>query len=573
MFIGLFLEALLSHVRWAASGDVLAMNSTSHNSSMRNANQFNRHMTSSHSGRTNHRSRWPVNRVSYPKDFRQYDQCFSPSDCSPIAIPGSNVPQKDSAYGPRQGHPKPSGPLSSPVAGHTVAGPVAPERHQISPPLHVNICQDNTLHAPVLNLSPGGAGASAMEAHFHAGLGEDPPWHNTDLRLSPVQVPPSPPYFRSHNQDDGRKGLQGPQPVGAVGGARWGPGVGVSAGALPAGALPRDAGSEAAAAAAAAAHVRNVSPVAMFMPGPPGCGQPPPPPPPVPPPPACQLHGVYGCACCSQFPAACQVAQFGSCLQPHPHHHHHHHQQSYYHPPPAFLPQPPQPTPLTMPATHYTHLQPQWSDEVELERSAGPILHRPQLHPARIRTRVHPHAPVPTSPPTIFLSEAAARGGHLEQARRRHPAAPSRRAAVRRWRASPLPSPAPYPGIVLHFLGMFSNPPLSPFNQAELGNTDSETENYEALLSLAERLGEAKPRGLAKVDIEQLPSYKYNVDSHQSEQTSCVVCMCDFESRQLLRVLPCAHEFHAKCVDKWLKTNRTCPICRGDSSDYFNRAE
>jgi E3 ubiquitin-protein ligase RNF38/44 len=56
---------------------------------------------------------------------------------------------------------------------------------------------------------------------------------------------------------------------------------------------------------------------------------------------------------------------------------------------------------------------------------------------------------------------------------------------------------------------MFSNPPLSPYNQAELGSPDStETENYEALLNLAERLGEAKPRGLAKVEIEQLPSYK-----------------------------------------------------------------
>lgn len=36
----------------------------------------------------------------------------------------------------------------------------------------------------------------------------------------------------------------------------------------------------------------------------------------------------------------------------------------------------------------------------------------------------------------------------------------------------------------------------------------------------------------------------------------CVVCMCDFESRQLLRVLPCSHEFHAKCVDKWLKVSK-----------------
>lgn len=33
----------------------------------------------------------------------------------------------------------------------------------------------------------------------------------------------------------------------------------------------------------------------------------------------------------------------------------------------------------------------------------------------------------------------------------------------------------------------------------------------------------------------------------------CVVCFSDFEVRQLLRVLPCNHEFHAKCVDKWLK--------------------
>ena len=40
------------------------------------------------------------------------------------------------------------------------------------------------------------------------------------------------------------------------------------------------------------------------------------------------------------------------------------------------------------------------------------------------------------------------------------------------------------------------------------------------------------------------------------DQTSCVVCMCDFELRQVLRVLPCSHEFHAKCVDKWLRVSK-----------------
>ncbi|OXB79483.1 UNVERIFIED_CONTAM: hypothetical protein H355_013879 [Colinus virginianus] len=117
-------------------------------------------------------------------------------------------------------------------------------------------------------------------------------------------------------------------------------------------------------------------------------------------------------------------------------------------------------------------------------------------------------------------------------------------------------------------LSMFPVPPaVGRAFSFELDVEDGEVENYEALLNLAERLGEAKPRGLTKADIEQLPSYRFNPNNHQSEQTLCVVCMCDFESRQLLRVLPCNHEFHAKCVDKWLKANRTCPICRADASE------
>jgi hypothetical protein len=52
---------------------------------------------------------------------------------------------------------------------------------------------------------------------------------------------------------------------------------------------------------------------------------------------------------------------------------------------------------------------------------------------------------------------------------------------------------------------MISNSTLHP----ELGVQDvTEAENYEALLSLAERLGEVKPKGLNKADIEQLPSYR-----------------------------------------------------------------
>ncbi len=50
---------------------------------------------------------------------------------------------------------------------------------------------------------------------------------------------------------------------------------------------------------------------------------------------------------------------------------------------------------------------------------------------------------------------------------------------------------------------------------------DAESHSFspQALLNLAERLGEAKLRGLTKGDIEQLPSYRFNPNNHQSEQT------------------------------------------------------
>ncbi|ESN91326.1 hypothetical protein HELRODRAFT_69981 [Helobdella robusta] len=61
-----------------------------------------------------------------------------------------------------------------------------------------------------------------------------------------------------------------------------------------------------------------------------------------------------------------------------------------------------------------------------------------------------------------------------------------------------------------------------------------------------------------KADVETLN------DDQQTLQTLCVVCMCEFEARQKIRILPCKHHYHSKCVDKWLKMNRTCPICRND---------
>ena len=48
------------------------------------------------------------------------------------------------------------------------------------------------------------------------------------------------------------------------------------------------------------------------------------------------------------------------------------------------------------------------------------------------------------------------------------------------------------------------------------------------------------------------------------ETPTCAICMCDAQEGDALRRLPCRHEFHRTCVDRWLADHRTCPMCKSD---------
>ena len=76
-------------------------------------------------------------------------------------------------------------------------------------------------------------------------------------------------------------------------------------------------------------------------------------------------------------------------------------------------------------------------------------------------------------------------------------------------------------------------------------------------LSFENKLNDRSDRiylnSLLQLAFSRIFCYRYTGDGSENDQTTCVVCMCDFEVRQSLRILPCSHEFHSKCVDKWLK--------------------
>ncbi|KAJ3681469.1 hypothetical protein LUZ60_015958 [Juncus effusus] len=82
------------------------------------------------------------------------------------------------------------------------------------------------------------------------------------------------------------------------------------------------------------------------------------------------------------------------------------------------------------------------------------------------------------------------------------------------------------------------------------------------------RPGEAgRETGLSQTDITAIPQFAYerNGESNGVGWMQCAVCIATVKEGEMVRELPiCKHTFHVKCIDEWLSSNSTCPMCRVD---------
>ncbi|KAL2955591.1 hypothetical protein AAZX31_18G036800 [Glycine max] len=46
------------------------------------------------------------------------------------------------------------------------------------------------------------------------------------------------------------------------------------------------------------------------------------------------------------------------------------------------------------------------------------------------------------------------------------------------------------------------------------------------------------------------------------DDLTCSVCLEQVNVGDVLRSLPCLHQFHANCIDPWLRQQGTCPVCK-----------
>lgn len=66
----------------------------------------------------------------------------------------------------------------------------------------------------------------------------------------------------------------------------------------------------------------------------------------------------------------------------------------------------------------------------------------------------------------------------------------------------------------------------------------------------------------AKKAIAKLPTRTVNKKTEDDESDNCAVCLDGYKAGDVVRILPCQHEFHKLCIDPWLVEHRTCPMCK-----------
>ncbi|XP_059956491.1 E3 ubiquitin-protein ligase RLIM-like [Mesoplodon densirostris] len=65
--------------------------------------------------------------------------------------------------------------------------------------------------------------------------------------------------------------------------------------------------------------------------------------------------------------------------------------------------------------------------------------------------------------------------------------------------------------------------------------------------------------GLTKAQIDSLAVRSFG---ENDALKACSICLTEYTENSKLRILPCSHEYHIHCIDRWLSENSTCPICR-----------
>ncbi|KAJ6308483.1 hypothetical protein OIU76_018129 [Salix suchowensis] len=118
--------------------------------------------------------------------------------------------------------------------------------------------------------------------------------------------------------------------------------------------------------------------------------------------------------------------------------------------------------------------------------------------------------------------------------------------------------------LVLFFIGFFS----ICFYRCFVEGIVHSWHLRQSSLGLVNPASSKENPGLDSSQIQLFPTFTYSsVKDFRREQygLECAICLAEFSDEDLLRLLTvCYHVFHQECIDLWLESHKTCPVCRRD---------
>lgn len=66
-------------------------------------------------------------------------------------------------------------------------------------------------------------------------------------------------------------------------------------------------------------------------------------------------------------------------------------------------------------------------------------------------------------------------------------------------------------------------------------------------------------RGYSKAIIRGLKPIMWA--KGKTKESSCSICFEDFQIGAKVKELKCGHDFDQECIDKWLESEKRCPVC------------
>uniref|UniRef100_A0A8D8S394 Protein goliath n=3 Tax=Cacopsylla melanoneura TaxID=428564 RepID=A0A8D8S394_9HEMI len=83
---------------------------------------------------------------------------------------------------------------------------------------------------------------------------------------------------------------------------------------------------------------------------------------------------------------------------------------------------------------------------------------------------------------------------------------------------------------------------------------------------LSRRLCSAAKKALSKIPTKHI---KGEDKECSGDGECCAICIEFYKTSDVVRILPCKHEYHKGCIDPWLLEHRTCPMCKMDILKHY----